>query len=130
MAGAVATHAQPSLDHPIQILLPKNEPAQVKREDTGQRPPVLLKSPYSFQYLTRGPGAFKRIYIQALFYSLRPLSFLDFEPTVQPSCFSALALRSFQFLCFSPRFLQKSPGNLVFLVEKPLDLVLGLVFAF
>ena len=29
-----------------------------------------------------------------------------------------------------PWFLQKTPRNLVFLAEKPLDLVLGLVFAF
>ena len=79
-----ATRAQPSLDHPIQILRPKNEPARIKREDTGLRPPILLKSPYSFQYLTRGPGAFKSIYIQALFYSFRPLLFSLFEPAVQP----------------------------------------------
>jgi hypothetical protein len=37
------------LSRSIQILRPKNELARVKREDTGLRPPVLLKSPYSFQ---------------------------------------------------------------------------------
>ena len=44
--------------------------------------------------------------------------------------FSALALGSFLFLHIGPWFLQKTPGNLVFLAEKPLDLFLGLVFAF
>ena len=41
-----------------------------------------------------------------------------------------IILGSFQFLRFSPWFLQKTPGNLVFLTEKALDLVLGLVFTF
>ena len=60
----------------------------------------------------------------------RPLLFSLFEPAVQPGCFSALALGSFLFLRIGTWFLQKTPENLVFLAEKPLDLVLGLVFAF
>ena len=63
---------------------------------------VFLKSPRVSTELTRGPNQCKSNYIQALFYALRPLNFLDFEPAVQLGCFSALALGSFQFLGLSP----------------------------
>ena len=41
-----------------------------------------------------------------------------------------LALRFNGYLRFSPRFLQKIPWNLVFLADKPLELVFSLDYAF
>ena len=73
---------------------------------------------------------FKNNYGLALFYSLKPLSSLEIAPAVQPVSFYALAPEFNLYLRFSPRFLQKTPWNLVFLADKPLELVLGLDFAF
>ena len=89
----------------------------------------LLKSPSVLRESTRSPVPFKTNSNQALFYSLRPLSFPRFEPAVHPWLFHVLAPESFQFLHLGPRFFQKTPGNSVFLAEKPLDLVFALVFA-
>ena len=66
----------------------------------------------------------------ALFYSLKPLSFLVFEPAVQALCFCTLALRSNVYLRLGPQFLQKTPWNLVFLADKSLELVFSLEYTF
>ena len=57
-------------------------PSRVKRTAYRSAPGFLLKSPCPFRFLTRGPNQCKSNYIQALFYSLRPLNFPSFEPTV------------------------------------------------
>ena len=60
-------------------------PSRVKRTAYRSAPGFLLKSPCPFRFLTRGPNQCKSNYIQALFYSLRPLNFLSFEPVVRPA---------------------------------------------
>ena len=60
----------------------------------------------------------------------RPLTFLEIEPAILTWCFCGLDPRSKVYLCLGPWFLQKTPRNSVFLIVKPLDLVLSLVFAF
>ena len=45
---------------------------------------------------------------------------------VQALCFCTLALRFNGQLCLGPRFLQKTPWNLVFIADKPLELVFSL----
>ena len=49
-----------------------------------------LKSPWTFRELTRSPLQFKSNCRLALFLSRNPLSFLDFEPAVQPLFFYEL----------------------------------------
>ena len=51
---------------------------------------LFLKRPSAFPYLTRRPSLFKSIYKPVLFYSLRPLSSLEFEPAIQPLFFYEL----------------------------------------
>ena len=91
---------------------------------------VFLKSPPTFFKLTRSPGVFKSNCNLTLFLALRPLAFLRMEPAVQLWLFCMSALRTFWFLRFSPQFLQKTPWNLVFLADKPLELVFGLDYVF
>ena len=55
---------------------------------------LFLKRPSAFPYLTRRPSLFKSIYKPVLFYSPRPLSFLDFEPAIQPLFFCELDPRT------------------------------------
>ena len=79
---------------------------------------------------TRSPTLFRNIYAEALFYSLSPLSSLKIEPAVQPLPFCELDPRINVNLRFSPRFLQKTPLELVFIADKPLNLVFSLDYAF
>ena len=90
----------------------------------------LLKRPWGLSDSTRSPTLFKNIYAEALFYSLSPLSSLKIEPAVLPGIFHELDPRANLKLRFSPQFLQKTPWNFSFLTNKPLELVLGLVYAF
>jgi hypothetical protein len=55
---------------------------------------ILLKSPWTFRELTRGPLQFKSNCSPALFLSHSPLSFLIFEPAVQPLSFCELDPRT------------------------------------
>ena len=73
---------------------------------------------------------FKNIYGLAQFLAVNPLSFLDFEPAVQVCCFCKLDPRVLVYLRLGPQFLQKTPWNLVFLTDKPLELVFSLDYAF
>ena len=54
----------------------------------------LLKSPWTFRELTRGPLQFKNNSRSALFLAFRPLSFPVFEPAIQPLSFCTLDPRS------------------------------------
>ena len=60
----------------------------------------------------------------------RPLIFLEIKPAIQPLPFCELDPRVLVYLRLGPRFLQKPPWNLVFLADKPLELVFGLDYAF
>ena len=91
---------------------------------------VLLKNPSGFQQSTRSPQKGKTIYAEAQFLAHSPLTFLDLVPAVQPWHFCELDPRTKVELRLDPRFLQKTPWNLVFLANKPLNHVLGLVYAF
>ena len=91
---------------------------------------VLLKSPSLLLISTRSLNLFKNIYTQAQFLTLRPPNFFNFEPAVQPLSFCELDPRINVYLRFSPQFLQKTPWNLVFLADKPLELVFSLENAF
>ena len=88
-----------------------------------KRPPVSFKS-------TRNPQPFKINYSLVQILAHSPLTFLELVPAVQLLFFYALDPRINVYLRFSPQFLQKTPCNLVFLANKPLNLVLGLVYAF
>ena len=91
---------------------------------------TLLKSPRAFGISTRRPSQVKNNYSLTLFLAFRPPRFPVLEPEVQALQFCESDRRATRQLCFSPWFLQKTPGNLVFLAEKPLNLVLSVVFAF
>ena len=56
--------------------------------------PFLLKSPWIFPDSTRSPVPFKTNSNQALFYSLRTLSFPEIEPAIQTCSFCVLDPRS------------------------------------
>ena len=86
----------PDLIRQIQIQRPR-----IAR--TGSALDFLLKRPWGLSDLTRGPAPFKNIYAEVLFYSLKPLIFLNIEPAVQVSSFCELALRFSVYLHFSPR---------------------------
>ena len=91
---------------------------------------ILLKRPQPFRISTRSPCLCKHIYRSTQIFTRNPLTFPDFKPAVQHLVFCTLALISNLYLCLGPQFLQKSPWNPVFLTNKPLNLVLGLVYAF
>ena len=91
---------------------------------------IFLKRPPSLSKSTRSPILFKNNYAEVQFLAFRPLSFVDFEPAVQACPFCTLDPRVVVYLRLDPRFLQKTPCNLVFIADKPLDLVLALVYAF
>ena len=93
-------------------------------------PTFLLKSPSTFPYLTRSPPLVKSIRSLVQKLAPSPLSSIEIEPAVHPWLFHMLAPGSFQLLRFNPWFLQKTPKNLVFLTEKPLNLVFSLDYAF
>ena len=59
----------------------------------------------------------------------RPLSFLDIEPAVLAGQFYVLDLDLTVNYVLVPGFCRKPPET-IFLTVKPLELVLGLVFAF
>jgi len=90
----------------------------------------LLKSPRSFAESTRRPELCKSIYRSVLYLAVDPLTFLELVPAVQHLFFYELDLEALVYLRLDPRFLQKSPWNTVFITNKPLNLVLGLVYAF
>ena len=73
---------------------------------------------------------FKRICSLVQKLTPSPLSSLDFEPAVQPLTFCRLAPETKDYLCLGPRVLQKTPWNLVFLADKPLELVFSLDYVF
>ena len=60
----------------------------------------------------------------------RTLSFSLLEPAVQLWFFYELDPGVNVYLRLGPRFLQKTPWNLVFIANKPLELVFGLDYAF
>ena len=91
---------------------------------------VLHKSPSVSLNSTRHPSQCKSNYVRVQFLALNTLSFLNIKPTIQPLPFCMLALVSNLYLCFSPRFCPETPWNLVFLADKPLELVFSLVYAF
>ena len=72
----------------------------------------------------------KNNYTHAQFLTLRSPNFFNFEPAVQPLSFCELDPRINVYLRFSPQFLQETPWNLVFIADKPLELVFGLEYAF
>jgi len=65
------------------------------KSENGQRRSILLKSPSIPLKSTRSLSTFKNNSSLAQFLAPNPLSFLVFEPAVQPDCFSASALGSF-----------------------------------
>ena len=73
---------------------------------------------------------FTNNYSLGLFLTHSPLSSLEIVPAVQSCQFCLLALRFNGYLRLGPQFLQKTPWNLVFLADKPLELVFGLDYAF
>ena len=91
---------------------------------------LFLKRPSVFPYSTRSPPLVKNIRSLVQNLARSPLSSIKIETAVLSSQFCMLDPRSKVYLRFSPRFLQKTPRNLVFLAEKQLDFVLGLVYAF
>ena len=60
----------------------------------------------------------------------QPLSYLDFEPAVQPFTFCELDPRTKVSLRFSPRFSPETPWNISFLTNRSLELVFSLDYAF
>ena len=91
---------------------------------------ILLKSPSPSLKSTRAPDLFKNIYGLVLFLAHNPLAFLEIKPAIQACHFCTLDPGTKVYLRFSPRFLQKTPWNLVFLADKPLELVFSLENAF
>ena len=92
-------------NRPILDLRPRLDPKVTKSKPSDPNPMAqnlrywfslshLLKRPWVFLELTRRPSLFKSIYKPVLFYSPRPLSFLDFEPAVQPLFFCELDPRT------------------------------------
>ena len=90
----------------------------------------LVKSPSVLRESTRSPQKCKTIYTEAQFLAPSPLSFLNIKPAIQLLPFCTLALVSNLYLRFSPRFCPETPWNLVFLANKPLELVFSLDYAF
>ena len=91
---------------------------------------VLHKSPSITLNSTRHPSQGKSNYVKVRFLALNTLSFLNIKPAVQPLPFCMLALVSNLYLRFSPQFCPETPWNLVFLADKPLELVFSLDYAF
>ena len=90
----------------------------------------LLKSPSFSLKSTRSPPIVKSNCSLVHTLTPSPLGSLEFEPAIQPLIFCALTPESMGYFRFSPRFLQKTPWNLVSLADKPLELVFGLDYAF
>ena len=87
---------------------------------------VLLKSPRAFAKSTRGPSLFKNNYSWTLISTNNPLSFFKIGPAVQVSSFCELDPGINVYLRLGHWFLRKTPWNLVFLAEKPLNVVFSL----
>ena len=145
-AGALLRRAPPPparpnfQSHPIQIQRTGLDRAPFRSEPPDLDPTAEIHPyPFALAIFVKEPLNFSIFNPQSIciqkYFQLGPV-FITLAPklsrfsTRRPvRVFCTLALGSNVYLCLGPRFLQKNLKNLVFLVVKPLNLVLGLVFA-
>ena len=91
---------------------------------------LFLKKPPVLSISTRGPSLFRNICRTALFSCKDPPEFLGYRTRRPIKVVLHVSPYNFQVFRFRPSVFAEKPQKLSFLAVKPLNLVLGLVFAF